>query len=513
MFVEIQQLTKSFGGTHALRGVSMEIGDGEIHAVCGENGAGKSTLIKCLTGTVLPDLGQVSIDSEPLELGCVATSRRAGVTVIHQESTAFPDLDAVDNIFVGRELRRLGGWLLDRKRMQHEAARLLSRLEQSIPLHVPVRQLSLANRQMICLARALSQNCRLLILDEPTASLSTREAKAILQLCQRLREAGVSILYVSHRLEEVFQIANRVTVLRDGQRIATHDIDQITRAQLVQLMVGREVKRRAAATGVPTNPGLGNDSQLSETPALDVRGLCRRGSFENVSFQVRSREIVGLAGLIGAGRSEVVRAIFGIDDYDLGDVQVEGRSLPKGQPRTSTLRHLGFVPEDRQHQGLVLPMSVKENVSLAELPELTRYGLLSRQQERQLVDQLIEDLQIKTDSMDIAADTLSGGNQQKLVIGKWLATSPRVLMVDEPTRGVDVGAKARVHDLLRELTEAGMATLIVSSDLPELIEVCDRILVMCQGRIAGEVRAADATEESILQLALPLGKPRGANVG
>jgi rhamnose transport system ATP-binding protein len=492
--VRVANLAKSYGGVQALRDVNIELRHGEIHALCGENGAGKSTLIKCLTGVETPDAGSILMDGQPLPLGDVRASEAAGIAVIHQESTAFGDLNAIDNVFVGREPRRLWGLLLDRKRMRQEAAAVLNRLGQPFDLHRPVAELPLALRQTVAMARALSQRCCLLIMDEPTSSLSARETDVLLAIIRRLRAEGVTILYVSHRLEEVFAIADRVTVLRDGEHVGTCRIGDVQQGDLVRMMVGREIEELARRH---EHAGRSGDVRL------EVKNLCKSSAFQDISLCVRAGEIVGLAGLVGAGRSQVARAIFGIDSYESGKVIVEGRVVRPGNVLAAIERGMGLVPEDRQHEGLLLPMTVAENLSLAVLRKLARGGLVSRRAERTLVTDLLDKLRVKAAGHGAAAETLSGGNQQKLVLGKWLAAAPRVLILDEPTRGVDVGAKAQVHQLIRQLAADGLATLVISSELPELLSICDRILVMRAGRISGELDGKTATQEQILQLALP----------
>jgi ABC-type sugar transport system ATPase subunit len=498
--VEVQDLSKAFAGARALDGVTLDIAAGEVHALCGENGAGKSTLIKALAGSHRPDGGAVRVDGRPLPPGDVRASEAAGIAVIYQESVAFPHLSAAENVFVGREPRRLGGLLLDRRGMRRDARALLLRLgEPGIDVDVPVARLTPAQRQMVGIARALSHRCRLLIMDEPTASLSARETEVLFRIIRQLRADGVSVLYVSHRMEEIFDLADRVTVLRDGRHVATRPIAEVTTAELIRLMVGREVDllRREHAEST-------EDAAQSPAPVLlDVRGLTRAGSFEDVSLAVRAGEVVGLAGLVGAGRSEVVQAVFGADGYDAGTVEVCGSPLPPRSVRAAVRRGLALVPEDRQHLGLVLPMSVAANLTMCVSRALARWGLRRGRAERALVGRLMHDLQVRAPGPGVPAEALSGGNQQKLVLGKWLATRPRVLMLDEPTRGVDVGAKAEIHRLIRELTRGGMATLVISSELPEVLALCDRIVVMREGRIAGELRGDGATQEQVLALALP----------
>lgn len=488
--VKIVNLTKSYSGVCALDDVTLDIAAGEVHALCGENGAGKSTLIKCLTGVTEPDSGCVTIDGKKIRFGSVAASESVGFAVIHQEATTYPDLDAVDNVFVGREItNRLG--FLNHDQMKQETQALLERLGQSFDIKKPLSELSLANRQMVSMARALSRKCKLLIMDEPTASLSAHETETLMKTVRSLRADGVSILYVSHRLPEVFELADTVSVLRDGRMVASTRKSKLTESQLIQQMVGRDA--------AITRPSVKQDS-LGDT-ILEVRDL-RGAGFNNISLSVRSGEIVGLAGLVGAGRSELARAIVGIDRFHSGQVLVDGHVLRAGDVLAALDAGLALVPEDRQHEGLVLPMTVRENMTLAALKQISRAGFVNQQAEQSLTDDLMKRLDVKAASSDLSMDSLSGGNQQKVVIGKWLAREPSVLLLDEPTRGVDVGAKAQVHDVIRNLASNGMATLMISSELPELLTQCDRILVMCEGAIAGEL-PGNATQEQVLELALP----------
>ncbi len=480
---------------HALTDVCFDIKPGEIHALVGENGAGKSTLIKILSGSVKPDAGEVIGGGERLVLGSVSASEMAGIAVIHQEVVAFPHLDAGDNIFVGREPRIFFGLVLDRATMRRKTHTLLERLGEHFNVTQPVGELSLAQRQMVGIARALSHQCRMLIMDEPTASLSARETKVLFRIIRQLKMDGVSILYVSHRLEEVFALADRVTVLRDGHHIATISAKDVDQSGLIKLMVGRELMAVEQS-----NHTIHEKSAV----LLDVEGLTRHGVFENISFQVRAGEIVGMAGLLGAGRSEVAKTIFGIDPPDAGKVRVVGKALPPGSITAAITSGVALVPEDRQRLGLVLPMTVGENLTLTMVKTLARWGLRSDRRERKLAERIMGELLVKAASADVQAQTLSGGNQQKLALGKWLVTTPRVLMLDEPTRGVDVGAKAEIYKLIRQLAQRGMATLLISSDMPEMLSLSDRILVIRNGRISGELSAAQATQEKILALALPL---------
>jgi len=493
-FLEVSGLSKTYGGVHALSDVGLTLAPGEVHALLGENGAGKSTFIKCLSGAVRPDAGEVRVDGALLPLGDLRAAEAAGIVALHQESTAFPHLSAVDNIFVGREPHRAFG-LLDRPRMEREARGLMERLGENLDLHRPLEELSLASRQMVGLARALSHQSRLLILDEPTASLSARETQTLFRIIRQLQSEGVAVLYISHRLEEVYALASRVTVLRDGRLVGTYPLADLGRDELVRRMVGREL----LAEERPGAPESGGEV------LLDVRGLGRTGQFQDVSFSLRAGEIVGLAGLIGAGRSEVAQSIFGVETPTVGTVTVGGAALRPGSVPDALAHGVALVPEDRQQQGLVLPLSVGQNLLLAVQGSLTAAGFRSPGREKAVVTGLMQSLGVKAAGPDVPANTLSGGNQQKLSVGKWLATKPRVLLLDEPTRGVDVGAKAEVYHLIRQLAREGMATLVISSDLPEILALSDRILVMREGRIAGEVPRMGATEEKILALALPGG--------
>jgi len=491
--VEVHGISKAFGGVQALSNVSLNIAPGEVHALVGENGAGKSTLIKVLSGYHRPESGRVSVSGADLRLGDIAASEAAGIAVIHQESTAFPHLNTEDNIFVGREPRRFLG-LLDRPLIRRRTRELLERLGQDFNPRVPVEELTVAQRQIVGIARALSKQSRLLIMDEPTASLSSRETDILFRLMRQLRSEGVSVLYISHRLEEVFELSDRVTVLRDGQTVRTRQTAEVDRTELIRMMVGRELGDQAAEQ---------RPAQPSSRVMLEVRNLSRAGVFENVSFELRTGEIVGLAGLVGAGRSEVARAIFGIDSPTSGTAAVDGRNLQPGSVRSALQSGVALVPEDRQHQGLVLPMSVGENLVMVIQSLLARCGFRSSRRERPVVEKMIRKLDIRAASEGAAAESLSGGNQQKLVLGKWLATEPRLLLLDEPTRGIDVAAKTEVHSAIRKLADDGMAVLLISSDLSELLLMSDRIVVMRAGSVAGELSRTEATQEKVLHLALP----------
>lgn len=494
LLLKADGICKTFGGVHALSDVSLDVKEGEVHAICGENGAGKSTLIKILAGSYTPDKGRVLVNNHPLPPGDIRASEKAGIHALYQESTAFPHLNATENIFMGREPCKLGGLLLNKKRMRLETKKLLSRLGEAFDQNRPVGQLPMAQRQMIGIARALLHQSRLLIMDEPTASLSGRETEILFRIIRQLRKQGVSILYISHRLEEIFEISDRVTVLRDGKLVATKPTGEVTKSDLIRMMVGREVSLLKHSTPA-IQERVGN--------LLEVKNLSRKGSFKDISFSIRAGEILGLAGLIGAGRSEVAQTIFGITRPDKGSVLIEGKPLASGSVASAIKKGVALVPEDRQHLGLILPMPIGVNLTLAVLRTLTRFGMCSSVKEKTLIGRLMAELGVRAPDASVLAETLSGGNQQKLVIAKWLAASPRILFLDEPTRGVDVGAKAEIYQLIRRLAAQGMATLLISSDLPEILSLSDRILIMRSGEISGELSHEESTQEKILSLALP----------
>ncbi|HYJ67460.1 MAG TPA: sugar ABC transporter ATP-binding protein [Nocardioidaceae bacterium] len=484
----LHDVHKAFGAIRALRGVDLELFAGEAHGLVGENGAGKSTLVKSLAGADRPDEGVVLLDGEPVELAGPAAARDAGIAVIYQEPTLFPDLSVAENIFMGRQpLKRLRR--IDTREMHRRCAALFARLGVSLDPQRPARGLSIADQQLVEIAKALSFDARVLIMDEPTAALSGAEVDRLFTVVRGLCESGAAVLFVSHRLDEVFALCQRITVLRDGAWVSTDATSDVSPDDLIRRMVGREVSTLYPKQ--PTQPG---------DPVLDVRGLSRTGVFDDVSFSVRRGEIVALAGLVGAGRSEVVRAVFGVDRYDAGSVLVDGKRLPPGRPAAAMRAGLALVPEDRRQQGLVMELSVERNTNLTRRWDLSRLGLLNRRRERSSAQEWTSRLRVKSAGVTAAVSTLSGGNQQKVVLAKWLATRPQVLIVDEPTRGIDVGTKAEVHRLLSELAGEGVAVLMVSSELPEVLGMADRVLVMHEGRLTRELDA-DATDDEAVMYA------------
>jgi rhamnose transport system ATP-binding protein len=482
-------VSKSFGAVRALQGVTLELHAGEVHALAGENGAGKSTVVKTFAGVYRPDSGDVRLDGDPVVFHGPGDAQQAGVAVIYQEPTLFPDLSVAENIFMGRQPRS-GLRRIDRRTMHAETAKLFERLGVALEPRQPARGLSIADQQMVEIAKAISRNARVLIMDEPTAALTGQEVARLFAVTKTLREQGCAVLFISHRLEEIFEICQRVTTLRDGRFIATESVDDLTPDDLVQRMVGRELDELYPK----------QDVEAGEV-ALKVSRLTREGVFTDVSFEVRRGEIVALAGLVGAGRSEVARAIFGIDRRDAGQVTVAGRRLPAASPTAAMAAGLALVPEDRRQQGLVMELSIERNMGLTQLGKLRRGPLISRTLERDRAKDWALRLQLKYSKLSDAVAVLSGGNQQKVVLAKWLATGPSVLIVDEPTRGIDVGTKAEVHRLLSELAADGLAILMISSDLPEVLGMADRVLVMHEGRLTAEISRTDATEESVMAAA------------
>ena len=497
----LEGVSVSFGSVRALRGVQIALRAGEVHALAGENGAGKSTLVKVLAGVERPEAGRILLDGQPVVFHGPAEARAAGVAVIYQEPTLFPQLSIAENIFMGRQPRAAFG-RIDRSGMRRETEALFTRLGVRLDPDQSALGLSIADQQMVEIAKAISFEARVLIMDEPTAALTPAEVGRLFAVARSLRSEGRAILFISHRLGEIFELCDSVTTLRDGEWIATEPVAGMTDDDLVRRMVGREL-----GSLYPKQ-----DIEAGEV-ALEVDRLTREGAFTDVSFTVRRGEIVALAGLVGAGRTEVARAVFGIDRWDAGSVTVSGETLKPGSPTAAMAAGLALVPEDRRAQGLVMIHSIERNSTLVGVRSLTRAGLMNRAAERARATDWATRLELKYSRLSDAVSTLSGGNQQKVVLAKWLATNPRVLIVDEPTRGIDVGTKAQVHGLLSSLAADGVAILMISSDLPEVLAMADRILVMHEGRLAAEFPRAEATEESVMAAATGVAGPDEAVTG
>jgi rhamnose transport system ATP-binding protein len=486
--LEMFGISKRFDATQALDGVSLGLHEGEVHALVGENGAGKSTLIKIMTGIHPPDGGAVRIRGEEVSLRSSADAQRNGVAAIYQEPAIFPDLNVAENIFIGHRKR---GALVRWRRMYAEARTILERLGVEIDPRTPASELPVAAQQAVEIAKAISLDVRVLIMDEPTAALSAHEVSRLFTQVRNLAESGVAVLFISHRLEEVFEIADRVTVLRDGKWISSRPIAEVSTRTLIRDMVGRDESEFYART-----------SHTPGEPVLRVQGLAKEGAFSDVSFELRRGEVLGFAGLVGAGRTDVGLALFGIAPADRGSVELDGRKIQIRSPRQAMRNRIAYVSEDRRALGLALPQSVTANVTLATLRRyVTRLGLLNSSAERTAADDYRRKLNIRTPSLATRVEQLSGGNQQKTMLAKWLNTNPSVLILDEPTRGIDVGAKAEVHHIVDDLARAGISIVLISSDLPEVLAMSDRILVLREGRQMGIFPRETATEEQIITAA------------
>ena len=483
----MRSITKRFPGVVALDRVDFELERGEVHVLLGENGAGKSTLVKMLAGAYRPDEGEILLDGEAASISSATNAQKLGISTIYQEFNLVPQFTVAENIFLGRQPRRFG--FVDRRKMREEARKLLDRMKVLVDPDALVSNLGVAQRQMVEIAKALSLNARILIMDEPTASLSGQEVERLFEIVRGLKKEEVAMIFISHHLEEVSEIGDRVTVLRDG-KVVDRVPASTKHSELVRMMVGRSVEAQFPRR----RPELGE-------VLLEVKNLSREGVLEDVSFSLRAGEVVGVAGIVGAGRTELARAIFGADPGDAGEVWVEGRRMERGDPREAKRRGMGFVTEDRQGQGIVPPLSVAENLGLASLERNTHVGLVNRREQRKQARKIIEDLNIRTPGPEQEIRFLSGGNQQKTVIGKWLLADSKVLIMDEPTRGIDVGAKVEIYELMNELTENGAGILMISSDLPEVLGMSDRILVMSGGRITGELSVEEANGENVMELA------------
>ncbi|HZO88217.1 MAG TPA: sugar ABC transporter ATP-binding protein [Chthonomonadaceae bacterium] len=488
--LEMRHISKQYPGVRALDDVSLTVYAGEVHALLGENGAGKSTLMKILAGAQPKDSGEILISGRPVHIDSPQKAMDLGVSIIYQEFNLVPYLSAGENIFLGREPHAVLPGFVDFKRLYREAQQVLDRLGVRLDARTPVNQLSVAQQQMVEIAKATSKEAKIIVMDEPSATLTEHELQSLFSLIRQLKAEGVSIVYISHRLEEVFEICDRATILRDGHWIATEDVANLTRERIIQLMVGRELKE--AIPKVAAEPG---------PPALAVKHLNRKGVLHDISFAVRQGEILGIAGLVGAGRTELARAIFGADPIDGGTIELFGRPVKIRSPQDAIRHGIGLVTEDRKQQGLVLGMAVRENNTLANLDALSTLGFIRSREERQVAEKYRASLAIKTPSIEQTVQNLSGGNQQKVVLAKWLFTGSKVLIFDEPTRGIDVGAKSEIYKLMNELAAQGVAIIMISSELPEVLGMSDRILVMHEGSIAGELSRAEATQEKIMHLA------------
>ena len=488
--LEMRHIGKTFPGVVALEGVDFELRRGEVHILLGENGAGKSTLMKILSGAYQKSAGRIVLDGAEVEIKNPRHAQTLGISTIYQEFNLIPHLSVGENIFLGREPERLPG-LIDQSAIFQAATRALRDLGLALDPRKLVKELRVAEQQMVEVAKALSLDARILIMDEPTAALTEHEIKELFATIRKLKGQGVAVVYISHRMEELFEIGDRVTVLRDGRTVGTYDVRGMSKSELIRLMVNRELtelfpKERAT-------PGA---------EVLRIEGLSTEGGLKDISFSLRRGEVLGLAGLLGAGRTELARAIFGLDKITSGTIYVNGEPRRIGSPRAAINSGLGFLTEDRKSQGLVLPLSVKENLCLSSVDKFSSWGVVDAEKERRAAGRYVEELRIRTPGLDQKVVFLSGGNQQKVVLSKWLCSEAEVFIFDEPTRGVDVGAKAEIYQLMNRLTASGVAIIMISSEMLEVLGMSDRVLVMRGGRIACEFSAAEATQEKILRCAL-----------
>ena len=489
--LEMRGISKRFDATQALDNASLVLYPGEIHALLGENGAGKSTLIKITTGMHVPDSGQIFFDGQPIEIENAAQAQRLGIAAIYQEPRIFPDLNVAENIFIAQRGR---GALVNWGKLYADAEAVLARLGVSLDVRLPARGLSLANQQTIEIAKALSMNARVLVMDEPTASLSAHEVMQLFALARTLRAQGVAILFISHRLEEVFEIADRVTIFRDGKTISSAPIAEVTLEGAIKDMVGRDLEALFPKS---------NTFAATDKPLLSVGHLSKEDTFTDINFDIRPGEVVGFAGLVGARRTDVALALFGIAPADSGTIRLNGKPHRISDPQQAMALRIAYVPEDRHSLGLILPMDISTNVTLPTLRRfVSRMGFINHKREEMVAQDYRKRLSIRAASVRLPVNQLSGGNQQKVVVAKWLQTDPILLILDEPTRGIDVGAKAEVHQIINDLAKQGLGILLISSDMPEVLAMSDRIVVMREGRQMAIFDRSEATQEKILTAAM-----------
>lgn len=491
-FLQMSHITKRFPGVLALSNVNFTLRKGEVHALLGENGAGKSTLMKILSGVYQPDEGDIVFEDKTVSFTNPLSAQNAGITIIHQEFNLFPELTVEENIFIGREFCKNNRWRLDEKQQRQAATEILKKLNLNISPDTLVGDLTVAQQQMVEIAKAISVNAKILIMDEPTAALTETEIESLFQVTRLLKEQGTGIVYISHRLEELALIADRATVMRDGQYIDTVDYDSVKISDLIAMMVGRDLgniypRREACA---------------HQTPVLEVRGLTRKGVLNDITFTLHRGEILGFAGLMGAGRTELARAIFGADPIDAGSIKLNGKETVIKDIPNAIQQGISYLTEDRKKEGLALGLSVERNIMLGNYPEYSdRFGNVDTKRCQQTSAEQVKALRIKTPHLEQAALNLSGGNQQKIIIARWVCKDTDILIFDEPTRGIDVGAKLEIYELMNRLVAKGKSIIMISSELPEVLGMCDRILVMRNGRITGELHADNATQEKIMQYA------------
>ncbi|MEC9490873.1 MAG: sugar ABC transporter ATP-binding protein [Halanaerobiales bacterium] len=488
--LEMQGISKSFYGTQALKDVDIKIEAGEIQAVCGENGAGKSTLMNIMTGILQPDSGEIVFEGQKLSDLNPRTAQEKGISIVHQELSLCPEVSVAENIFMGRVPEKRRGGMVNFRQMRLEAEKVLDRLNLEIDVKKPLGELGISEQQMVEIAKALSINAKILILDEPTSSLTETESQILFDNLMRLKKEGIAIFFISHRLKEIFQICDSYTVLRDGIHVGGGKIDDVDPDDIVRMMVGRELDQAYPDKGTEVGKNI-----------LKIKNISRKNEFENISFEVNEKEIVGLFGLIGAGRSETMRTVFGINQPESGKIELFGEDITANNTRENIDQGLIYITEDRKEQGLFLDMDLNANVVAADLEQVSENNLVKKRKVKKIGKKFVEIMNTKYASLDQPVRSLSGGNQQKVLLAKWLAVEPRVLILDEPTRGIDVGAKFEIHTKLRELANNGHGVMFISSELPEILGLSDKILVMHQGELVGKLDAETATEEEIMMYA------------
>lgn len=487
--INMSGICKSFSSNQVLNEVSFELGNGEIHALMGENGAGKSTLMKILSGIHTKDSGSIVVDGEEQHFKTIRDSERCGIHVIHQELNILPDLSVAENLFLGKELT-YGFGIMKRGEMRRQAHELLCKLGLDIDPRTRAGDLSVGKQQLVEIAKAIASDAKYIVMDEPTAALTDREIQTLFETVRELKNKGISFVYISHRMEEIFAICDRITILRDGEYVGVRNIPETSFDEIVAMMVGRELGERFPE----------RQANIGEVK-LSVNHLSANHAFEDVSFDLRKGEVLVLAGLMGSGRTEVAEAIFGHRKIRQGDIHIDGKQVKINNPIQAMKHKIGFVTEDRKTEGLVLDFSIQDNIMLTNFDKTCRLGVTQPKDEQRFVQKFIEQLAIRTPNAQLAAKSLSGGNQQKVVLAKWLGTEPDILILDEPTRGVDIGAKKEIYTIINQLAEAGVAILMISSELPEVIGMADRVLVMHEGRITGEVTKDNMTQETIMHYA------------
>lgn len=488
MKIEMKDIYKSFGKNNVLKGVDFTLNDGEIHALVGENGAGKSTLMNILSGVLSKDKGEILIDGKEVDISDTNVAKKYGISFIHQELSDWPELTVMDNIFMNNEIKN--GIFLDKAKMRKKCIELLERFDLDINPKTKVSELSVGQRQMMEIAKANLNKVNVLILDEPTSALTNNEIDKLFKLIKRLRDKNVSMIYISHRMEEIFSLTNKITVMRDGKSVSVMDTNKTDEREVVSYMVGRDIG--------DFYPEM--DAEISDVK-IELKNFNREGFFKDINIKAKKGEVLGISGLMGAGRTEIMRSVFGLDPKDSGEVFIDGKKIEIKNPADAIKNKIGFVTENRQEEGLILDESIRENISLLNFDKFSKNSFIDKAKEKNLSDNLVDSFKVKTQSSESKISDLSGGNQQKVVFAKWYAIGPEILILDEPTKGVDVGAKREIYDLIKDLTKKAVSIILISSDLPELISLSNRIYVIHEGKVQGELLKQEASQEKIMTLA------------